>query len=144
MNTYVSKLSRIVGIGAVGLVVAAAAVIPSSAAAKPASPTARAAAATCADVPYRDRTQAPQNRAGVIFVPLGDVFRIWDNQRDQQRVTVWFNYAGVDDAWKRVRSPSDGGQEDVTRNVSERYKYICFQVTTNQGSSPIVRYRTRP
>ncbi len=56
-------------------------------------------------VPYRDRTQAPHNAAGLIFVPRGDKFRVWDNKRDNYLVDVWFNYAGVKDKWKWVGAP---------------------------------------
>ena len=27
-----------------------------------------------------------------------------------------------------MRSPSDGGQERIHRNVSERFKYLCFRL----------------
>jgi hypothetical protein len=100
---------------------------------------------SCAQVPYRDRTQAPHNAAGLIFVPHGDTFRVWDNKRDNYLVDIWFNYAGVNDKWKWVGSPSDGGQGPIVRNVSERFKAICFYVSTRSpkyGDAPIVRYHT--
>ena len=72
---------------------------------------------------------------------------MWDNARDNKLVHVRFNYAGVNDRWKHVVTPSDGGQQAVTRNVSERYAEICFQVRTDRKAyldSPIVRFTTRP
>jgi hypothetical protein len=108
------------------------------------APSAALAKKSCGDVPFRDRTQAPHNAAGLIFVPHGDVFRIWDNKRDNYLVRIWFNYAGVKDKWKYVGSPSDGGQGPIIRNVKE-HRQICFYVSTDSpkyGNSPIVRYRT--
>jgi hypothetical protein len=105
-----------------------------------------AAGQTCGERPYRDRTQAPRNAAGLIFVPRGDVFRVWDNARDNHLVRIWFNYGGVADKWKYVGAPSDGGQGPIVRNVSEKYRYICFYVHTDSprwGDSPVVRYTTR-
>jgi hypothetical protein len=51
---------------------------------------------SCAQVPYRDRTQAPHNAAGLIFVPHGDKFRVRDSKRDNYLVDIWFNYAVID------------------------------------------------
>ena len=103
---------------------------------------------SCGDMPYQSWTRAdPDNNAGLVFRPDGDVFHVWDNKRDDKLVHVRFNYAGVDDAWKHVVTPSDGGQQAVTRNVSERYREICFQVRTDRKAyldSPIVRFTTRP
>ena len=109
-----------------------------------AAPTTALAKKSCGDMPFRDRTQAPHNAAGLIFVPHGDVFRIWDNKRDNYLVRIWFNYAGVKDKWKYVGAPSDGGQGPIIRNVRE-HRQICFYVSTDSpkfGNSPIVRYRT--
>jgi hypothetical protein len=115
------------------------------------SATARRAPArkSCSQVPYRERTQARAadgrpNAAGVVFQPKGDRFKVWDNLDDGKPVDVYFNYAGVADKWKFVISPVDGGSASVIRNVSERYKRICFQVRTWGPDSPIVRYTTRP
>lgn len=130
----------------VAVIVAAAAFTASPAPAKPTVPSALAGK-TCADVQYSDRTQAPANAAGLIFVPRGDKFRVWDNRRDNYLVRIWFNYAGVKDKWKYVGAPSDGGQGPIVRNVAERYSQICFYVATDSpsyGNSPIVRYTTRP
>ena len=118
----------------IALVAAAFTALPSTALAKQ----------SCGDVPFRDRTQAPQNAAGLIFVPRGDVFRIWDNKRDNYLVRIWFNYAGIADRWKYAGSPSDGGQGPIVRNVKE-HRQICFYVSTDSpkyGNSPVVRYRT--
>ena len=102
---------------------------------------------SCDDVDYDDRTQATYNRAGVVFQPRGDIFKVWDNRRDNRLVSVWFNYDGVADKWKYVGTPSDGGQGPIVRNVSERYRNICFAIVTGDRDfrqSPIVRYTTRP
>jgi hypothetical protein len=99
-------------------------------------------------VPYADRTRGePDNPAGVVFNPRGDTFHVWDNLRDNHLVHVRFNYAGVNDKWKHVVTPSDGGQQQVTRNVDERYRAICFQVVIDNPryfSSEVVRFTTRP
>jgi hypothetical protein len=98
---------------------------------------------SCDGVDYDDRTQAAFNRAGVVFQPRGDTFKIWDNRR----VAVWFNYGGVADKWKFVGTVSDGGQGPVVRNLSERYRNICFVIVTGDRDhfqSPTVRYTTRP
>jgi hypothetical protein len=122
---------------------------PAAAGMPSAKPTAKAKP-TCGDMPYRDRTRAePDNPAGVVFRPDGDIFHVWDNKRDNALVTVRFNYAGVADKWKHVVTPSDGGQQAVRRNVSERYRQICFQVLVEEDKTPffnsrIVRYTTRP
>ena len=111
-------------------------------------PAPAGAKATCGDMPYQEWTRAdPDNNAGLVFRPAGDIFHVWDNSRDNKLVHVWFNYAGVDDKWKKVGTPSDGGQQAITRNVSERYRQICFQVRTDRKAyldSPVVRYTTRP
>jgi hypothetical protein len=103
-----------------------------------------ALAKTCSQVPYSDRTQAPHNAAGLIFGPHGDVFRVWDNKRDNYLVRIYFNYAGVNDKWHFVGAPSDGGQGPIIRNVKE-HRQICFQVRTDSPKfkdSPVVRFRT--
>jgi hypothetical protein len=149
VSTQWRKFPRTAGIAVAGMI-AAAAVFTAPASAK--SPTvppafAKSSAANCGDMPYRDRTQAPNNSAGLIFVPRGDTFRIWDNVQDNHLVRIWFNYAGVNDKWKYVGAPSDGGQGPIIRNVAERYSQICFYVHTDSpryGDSPIVRYTTRP
>jgi hypothetical protein len=102
---------------------------------------------SCDGVDYDDRTQAAFNRAGVVFQPRGDIFKIWDNRRDNRRVGVWFNYGGVGDRWKLVGTVSDGGQGSVVRNLSERSRNICFAIVTGDRDhfqSPTVRYTTRP
>jgi|1186.fasta_scaffold196353_2 hypothetical protein len=100
---------------------------------------------TCGQVPYSDRTQAgPNNAAGLIFQPRRDVFRVWDNKRDNYLVRIYFNYAGVKDRWHYVGAPSDGGQGPIIRNVKE-HRQICFQVRTDSPhfrNSPVVRFRT--
>jgi hypothetical protein len=147
VSIHVSGIRRKAGIGIVGVITAAAiAASPASSAARPPMP-AKAAALTCDEVNYSDRTQAPPNAAGVIFEPKGDVLRVWDNDRDNKLVKIWFNYAGVNDKWKYVGAPSDGGQGPIVRNVAEKYKEICFYIATDSPKyidSPIVRYTTRP
>jgi hypothetical protein len=129
-------------------IVAATAALASSAAAMPDAAASARAKPSCGDMPYQHWTRAdPDNNAGLVFRPDGDVFHVWDNDRDDEPVHVRFNYAGVNDKWKHVVTPSDGGQQAVTRNVSERYSQICFQVRTDRKEyldSPIVRYTTRP
>lgn len=124
---------------------AAVALVASAAMLTPATATARQ---TCGDRPFQAWTRAePDNGAGLVFRPRGDIFHVWDNRRDNHLVHVEFNYAGVDDEWKHVVTPSDGGQQAVPRNVSERYRQICFRVRTDSpqfGDSPVVRYTTRP
>ena len=74
-------------------------------------------------MPYSRSTQAPPNNgAGVVFRPNGDTFHVWDNDRDNKLIHIYFNYAGVTDKWRYVGTPSDGGQGPIKRNVSERYK----------------------
>jgi hypothetical protein len=127
----------------VAALVATGAVTASPAAANPAEATASAAGPTCSQVRYSDRVQAKRNAAGVIFVRNGDVWRLWDNQRDHWRVRVEYNYAGVDDAWKTAAEHSDGGQGPVVHNVSERFRYICFRLYSPRfGYTHAVRYRT--
>jgi hypothetical protein len=145
VNTQRRNFRHTVGIAIAGLVAALA--LASPAAAQPVAASASSAGLSCGEVNYSDRTQAPPNAAGLIFVPKGDKFRIWDNDRDDKLVRIWFNYAGVKDKWKYVGAPSDGGQGTIIRNVSERYKEICFYVATDSAKyidSPIVRYTTRP
>ena len=143
-----SRLSRSLVLTGV-VAVTSVALAPAAAGMPSAKPVAKAKQ-SCSAMPYRDRTRAePDNPAGVVFRPDGDIFHVWDNKRDNALVTVRFNYAGVDDKWKHVVTPSDGGQQAVTRNVSERYREICFQVLVEEDktpffNSPIVRYRTRP
>jgi hypothetical protein len=137
---------RVVGLTAA--VIAAAATVTAPATAMPRAAHATSAKASCGAMPLQASTRGePDNIAGVVFRPAGDVFHVWDNKRDNHLVHVRFNYAGVNDAWKHVVTPSDGGQQAVTRNVSERYRYICFQVRVDAPhylDSPIVRYTTRP
>ena len=141
-----SRLSRSLVLTGV-VAVTSVALAPAAAGMPSAKPVAKAKQ-SCSAMPYRDRTRAePDNPAGVVFRPDGDIFHVWDNKRDNALVTVRFNYAGVDDKWKHVVTPSDGGQQAVTRNVSERYREICFQVRTDRKAyldSPIVRFTTRP
>ena len=137
MGKHASSRRTMVGLTA-AVVAATATIAAPAASAKP----------SCGDMPVQAWTRAePDNIAGVVFRPDGDVFHVWDNKRDNHLVHVRFNYAGVDDAWKHVVTPSDGGQQAVTRNVSERYRSICFQVRVDAPhylDSPIVRYTTRP
>lgn len=53
-------------------------------------------------------------------------------------------YAGVNDKWKPIKSPDDGGQRTTVRNLDERFSQICFVVVTHNNQSPIVRFTTRP
>lgn len=95
------------------------------------------------DRPVRDRLQAEGNAAGVIFKRRGDIWHLWDNQRDEWVVTVEFNYAGVADAWKPAARLADGGQGAVHRNVSERYRWLCFRLYSPRfGTTRSVRSRT--
>ncbi len=130
---------------AVAVAVLAVSAMPAAAAKIPGPP--KPTGQSCDDVDYADRTQTFRNRAGVVFVPRGDTFKVWDNRRDNRLVSVWFNYDGVADKWKYVGTPSDGGQGPIVRNVSERYRNICFAIVTGDRDyrqSPIVRYTTRP
>ena len=111
------------------------------------TPAVASAKKTCDQVPYSDRTQVDRNAAGVIWRPKYDNFHIWDNVRDDYKVEVWFNYAGVKDYWKPVDRIADGGQDRVLRDVSEKYGAICFYIHTISDElpdSPVVRYTTRP
>jgi hypothetical protein len=144
VSTGTSRLRRAIPLAVAGLAVAAAA--PAQAAQKIPGPP-RAIGQTCDDVDYSDRTRTVYNRAGVVYVPRGDIFKVWDNRRDNRLVSVWFNYSGVADKWKYVGTPSDGGQGPIIRNVDEKYKNICFAIVTGDRDfrqSPIVRYTTRP
>jgi hypothetical protein len=153
VSTHRNRIVRVAAVAVTGLTAAAFAATPAPAG-PPHSPVPSqvpeaVSKPKCADVEYSDRTQAADpdgrpNAAGVIFRPRGDVFRIWDNEPDGHVVGVWFNYAGVADKWKPVKSPADGRQRDSVRNVSERYSRICFVVVTHDSQSPIVRYTTRP
>ena len=134
--THVSRLCRRAGVVIAGVAATAAFAAPAASAKE-----------SCGDMPYSDRVQVRGNAAGVVFNPNGDKFHIWDNDRDGYDVEVWFNYAGVDDFWKPVPQVTDGGQGVKTRNVSERFKQICFRIETDSDDypdSPIVRYRTAP
>lgn len=51
---------------------------------------------------YQNWSQVPGNRAGVVFRPAGDKFETWD-YRDGRRSTVYWNYKGVKDSWKKIR-----------------------------------------
>ncbi|HWM12333.1 MAG TPA: hypothetical protein VNO82_23435 [Solirubrobacteraceae bacterium] len=102
-----------------------------------------AQAATCGQTKYGDRVQADNNAAGAVFVRKGDKWKLWDNQRDEWLVRVEYNYAGVDDAWKKAAMHADGGQGTVVHNVSERYKYLCFRLYSPRfGYTRAVRSRT--
>ncbi|HWM11763.1 MAG TPA: hypothetical protein VNO82_20565 [Solirubrobacteraceae bacterium] len=119
----------------------------SPAAPQPVVAPAAPARLTCPEAAYTDRTKAPGNAAGLIFRPRGDRFSVWDNVPDHELVHIWFNYSGVADKWKWVGTPSDGGNGTIVRNVSERYRQICFYVQTDSsryGDSPVARYTTRP
>ena len=143
MSKHLKRISA-----TVGLTAAAAMLVPAGTSAMPSSAPKARAGASCAAMPYSDRTQAPPNNgAGVVFRPNGDTFHVWDNDRDRKLIHIYFNYAGVADKWKYVGTPSDGGQGPIKRNVSERYKQICFYIVTESKkyrNSPIVRYTTLP
>jgi hypothetical protein len=105
--------------------------------------TAHAARATCGESPYSDRLQAPDNAAGVVFVRRGDDWKVWDNERDGWRITVEYNYAGVNDAWKKAAVPQDGAAARFHHNVSERYKQLCFRLySPTFGYTSAVRHKT--
>jgi hypothetical protein len=127
---------------AAGLIVTAAfTAIP--AAAQPVDAKAVAAKPSCYEVPYTNRLQAENNAAGVIFQRKGDIWKLWDNQRDDWLVRVEYNYAGVDDEWKIAAMHSDGGQGAVPHNVSERFDYLCFRLYSPRfGYTDAIRYRT--
>jgi hypothetical protein len=57
---------------------------------------------SCDDVDYSDRTQAYHNRAGVVFQPRGDTFKVWDGRL----VSFRFNYAGVADSGSTSARPA--------------------------------------
>jgi hypothetical protein len=145
---HTTRLHIAIGIAIAVLVAAAMALAATPALASQKIPgPPKALGQNCGDVDYADRTQAYHNRAGVVFQPRGDIFKVWDNRRDNRLVSVWFNYAGVADKWKYVGTPSDGGQGPIVRNVRERYRNICFAIVTGDRDyrqSPIVRYTTRP
>jgi hypothetical protein len=129
---------------AVAGVIAAGAVTAGPASAKPAgSATAHAARVTCGESPYSDRLQAPKNAAGVVFVRKGDDWKVWDNERDGWRITVEYNYAGVNDAWKKAAVPQDGAAARFHHNVSERFKQLCFRLySPTFGYTSAVRHTT--
>lgn len=95
---------------------------------------------SAAAVAYRNWTQAPNNAAGVVFEPCGDVWKLWDNVRDGKVATAVFNYKGVSDHWKAAIQVQDG-YATAQRNVYEKY-HIYFKVITRYGNSPIVEYKT--
>ena len=101
------SINRTIGIAALGLALAAAAPAQAQRPPGPPKPTNQ----SCAGVDYEDRTQAYRNRAGVVFQPRGDVFKVWDNRRDNRLVSVWFNYGGVADKWKYVGTPATAGRD---------------------------------
>jgi hypothetical protein len=144
MSVHVISLRRTAGIATLAAIVAAAAFTAGPSSAKPVAAPAALAKQSCAQAQYRDRSQAPSNAAGIVFNPKGDSFQIWDNQRDNHLVAAWFNYAGVKDKWKPIKSPDDGGQRTTVRNLDERFSQICFVVVTHNNQSPIVRFTTRP
>jgi hypothetical protein len=144
MSAHAIRVRRTAGVAIVGAIVAAAVFTAGPASAKPHAAPAALAKQSCAQAQYSDRSQAPSNAAGVVFNPNGDSFHIWDNQRDNHLVAAWFNYAGVKDKWKPIKSPDDGGQRTTVRNLDERFSQICFVVVTRDNQSPIVRYTTRP
>jgi hypothetical protein len=144
MSAHVISLRRTAGSATLAAIVAAAAFTAGPSSAKPLAAPAALAKQSCAQAQYRDRSQAPSNAAGVVFNPRGDSFHIWDNQRDNHLVAAWFNYAGVKDKWKPIKSPDDGGQRTTVRNLDERFSQICFVVVTHNNQSPIVRFTTRP
>jgi hypothetical protein len=148
MTAYTTTLRRTIGMAIGVLAVAATALTATPAVASQKIPgPPKAVGQNCDDVDYSDRTQAYHNRAGVVFQPRDDIFKVWDNRRDNRLVSVWFNYAGVSDKWKYVGTPSDGGQGPIVRNVSERYRNICFAIVTGDRDyrqSPIVGYTMRP
>jgi hypothetical protein len=129
---------------AVAGVIAAGAVTGSPTAAKPPdAPTAHAARKTCSDARVSDRLRAPKNAAGVVFVRKGDDWKVWDNVRDGWRITVEYNYAGVNDAWKKAAVPQDGAAARFHHNVSERYKQLCFRLyAPTFGYTSAVRSKT--
>jgi hypothetical protein len=63
-----------------------------------------AAPATAQAIPSRNSARTPSNAAGVVYHPNGDFFEIWDNVRDGKSVVVKWNYVGIDDRWKTVKS----------------------------------------
>ena len=144
MKIHLNPVRGTAGIAVLGLIAAAVVWLATPAPAKQTNVRATIAKNKCSQAQYSDRTQAPNNAAGIVFNPRGDKFHIWDNQRDNHTVAAWFNYNGVNDKWKYIKSPDDGGQRVTTRNLDERYSQICFVVVTHNGQSPIVRYTTRP
>jgi hypothetical protein len=93
-----------------------------------------------ADYATTDRAQTPGNTAGVIFHPLGDRFEIWDNDKNGLPVRVFYNYVGVDDAWKTVTSRRHHSL--IRRNLAEFPRQIYYYVEGSARTSPIVKYRT--
>jgi hypothetical protein len=144
VSIHLNPVRRTAGIAIVGLIAAAVVWLATPAPAKQTNPQATLAKNKCSQAKYSDRTQAPGNAAGIVFNPRGDKFHMWDNERDNQIVAYWFNYAGVNDKWKGIKGPDDGGQRVTTRNLDERYNQICFVAVTHHGQSPIVRFTTRP
>jgi hypothetical protein len=125
------SLNRMLGIAIVALVAAVSISVASPATAKP-DPR---------DYPNTNRTQTIGNGAGVIFHPFGDKFEIWDNIKDDQPVTVRWNYVGLDDQWKQVTCRRRYCVID--RNLQEEPRQIYFYIEDSQPArSPLVRYRT--
>lgn len=122
-----TRLNRIAGIAVVALAMSVAA--PAAAKADP------------RDYPHTNRTQTIGNGAGVIFHPFGDKFEIWDNIKDDESVTVRWNYVRVDDDWKEVTCKRRYCVID--RNLREQPNQIYFYIEDAQPArSPIVRHRT--
>ncbi|MQY06928.1 hypothetical protein [Actinomadura macrotermitis] len=102
-----------------------------------------------AAVPYRNWVQASHNKAGVIFYPEGDSFRIWNNMRSDGPETLpivahaeW-NYVGVKDKWHSIGNVFEQSNAVYSRNLSEKrqiYFRVCY-FAPRQECSSTVRFR---
>jgi hypothetical protein len=88
---------------------------------------------------YSQRARAPQNAAGVVFHPYGDIFEIWDNVRDGRPVRVRFRELGAVN-WRTITSRVR--YTEVRRNLREKGNYVEFYVIGATGPSEISMYKT--
>jgi hypothetical protein len=101
-------------------------------------------ASASAQVAYSNSAQAPDNAAGVVFHPRGDLFEIWDNRKDGIPVQVWYRYANRSD-WHRIVSHVH--YHAYRRDMKEYPYQVVFLIDGHDNRGKFVRsapsrYRT--
>jgi hypothetical protein len=102
---------------------------------------AAATPAAAYEIRYQDWSRVPDNSAGAVFHPNGDLFEVWDNVKDGVPVWVEWNYKGIRDRWKSLQTTK---RHQIFDLHLRRPNHVYFHVVSGYGGPQYIsEYRTR-